>query len=221
MLADHEGEPIARWLNTLGIAGAVLRYRHAPRYQHPHPLADAARALRTLRARSAAWNLDPNRLGIMGSSAGGHLASTLCTHFDPGRPHADDPIERVSSRPDLAILLYPVITLTAPFCHEGSRQNLLGNDPPPALVNSLCNERQVTPATPPTFIFHTADDDGVPVQNSLMYATACRDARVNVELHVYSSGPHGVGLAADNPHLRTWPQLCAAWLRTRGFASST
>ena len=153
----------------------------------------------------------------MGFSAGGHLTSTAATHFDDGDVKAADPIERVSSRPDAAILCYPVITLTEPYLHRGSRDNLLGKTPDPALIELLSNEKQVTAKTPPTFLFHTADDSAVPVENSLMFAAACRKNKVPVELHVYESGRHGVGLAQDNPALKTWPEMLANWLRGRGF----
>src|SRR5581483_1143028 len=216
-LADHEGHAVAVWLNNLGVTAAVLKYRLGPKYNHPAMLSDAARAIRTLRARAAEWKLDPQRIGIMGFSAGGHLASTAATHFDDGNAQAEDPIERVSSRPDLAILCYPVITFTEPYLHRGSRDNLLGKNPDPALIELLSNEKQVTARTPPTFLFHTADDSGVPVENSLMFAEACRRNKVPVELHVYETGRHGVGLAQDNPVLKTWPEMLANWLRARGF----
>ncbi len=216
-LADHEGHAIAVWLNHLGITAAVLKYRLGPKYHHPAMLNDAARAIRTLRARAREWKLDPARIGIMGFSAGGHLTSTAATHFDDGDPTAADPIERVSSRPDAAILCYPVITLTEPYLHRGSRDNLLGKNPDSALIELLSNEKQVTAKTPPVFLFHTADDSAVPVENSLMFAAACRQNKVPVELHVYESGRHGVGLAQDNPALKSWPDMLANWLRGHGF----
>jgi acetyl esterase/lipase len=216
-LAPHEGEPVARWLNTLGVTGIVLKYRIAPRYHHPAMMQDAARAIRTVRANAAEWHLDPKRIGILGFSAGGHLASTAATHFDAGAPDASDPVERVSSRPDVAILVYPVITMTDPFAHAGSRRNLLGDSPPQDLIALLSNEKQVTAQTPPTFLMHTADDDGVPMENSLLFAMACRKARVPVEVHIYEHGAHGVGLGGSDPVLSTWPATCAAWLKARGF----
>jgi acetyl esterase/lipase len=221
VLADHEGHTVAQWLNSLGITAAVLKYRLGPKYHHPAMLNDAARAIRTLRARAAEWKLDPNRIGIMGFSAGGHLASTAATHFDDGNAQSSDPIERVSSRPDVAILCYAVITLTEPYLHKGSRTNLLGQNPDPELIELLSNEKQVTPKTPPTFLFHTADDAGVPVENTLMFAAACRKNKVPVELHVYETGRHGVGLAQDIPALKSWPQMLADWLRGRGFLNQT
>jgi len=178
---------------------------------------DAARAIRTLRTRAREWNLDPNRVGIMGFSAGGHLASTIATHFDDGNPGDDDPVERSGSRPDLAILCYPVISMMEPYGHRGSRENLLGKEPAASLLELLSNEKQVTPRTPPIFLFHTADDPGVPVQNSLSFAEACRRNNVPVELHVFESGRHGVGLALDHPVLKSWTDLLASWLRSRKF----
>ncbi len=213
---DHEGEQIAQWLNKNGLAAFVLKYRLSP-YRHPVPLNDAKRAMRLIRANATAWNMDPARLGIMGFSAGGHLASTVSTHFDPGDASAKDAVDRLSSRPDFAILCYPVITFEPPYAHMGSRNNLLGENAPEELVKSLSNHTQVTGQTPPTFLFHTADDPGVPVQNSLLYFSALREHDVPAELHVYEHGRHGVGLAPDLPELATWPGLCITWLRVRGI----
>ncbi|MGQ9590595.1 MAG: alpha-L-fucosidase [Planctomycetota bacterium] len=215
-LAAHEGAPVAEWLNSLGVAGFVLRYRHAPRYRHPAPLEDAARAIRTVRARAEEWKLRPDRIGILGFSAGGHLASTAATHFDAGKPDAADPIERVSSRPDAAILIYPVITMRR-ATHGGSRRNLLGEDPPEELVALLSNDQRVTSETPPSFLVHTADDAVVPCENSLLYAAGCRKAGVPHELHLFERGPHGFGLGRGDPALSTWPELCRRWLAARGF----
>lgn len=218
-LAAHEGEPVARWLNVLGITGVVLRYRLGPRYRHPTMHDDAARAMRLLRAHAPRWRLDPRRIGILGFSAGGHLASTVATRFDDGKPGADDPIERESSRPDLAILLYPVITLGGHYAHEGSRTNLLGERPAEDLVRALSSETQVTARTPPTFLLHTNEDRGVPAENSLLFALALRHAGVPVELHLYERGAHGFGMGANDPVLSGWPAQCAAWLGGRGFLS--
>lgn len=216
-LADHEGAPVARWLNTLGITGLLLHYRLGPRHRHPAMLHDAARAVRTARAHSQEWGIDPARVGILGFSAGGHLASTLATHFDAGSPNVADPVERVSSRPDLAVLVYPVISLHGPYAHSGSRENLLGPAPAADLLMLLSNALHVTPETPPCFLVHTADDASVPAENSLLFALALRAVGVPVELHLYASGPHGFGLAPDDPVLGTWPARCADWLRGRGF----
>lgn len=213
LAADHEGKQVAEWLNSLGVSAFVLQYRLGPRYRHPAPLQDAQRAIRLVRERAAAWSIDPRRVGILGFSAGGHLASTAATRFNDGRPEAEDAVERQGSRPDFAILAYPVISLADPLAHAGSRSNLLGDTPDPALVAALSNERQVTATTPPTFLFHTADDGTVPVGNSLAFFEALRRASVPAELHVFTHGRHGVGLAPDDPALSQWPRLCEAWLR--------
>jgi acetyl esterase/lipase len=220
-LAPHEGADYARFLNESGIAGFVLKYRlGSDGYHHPAMLQDAARALRTVRARAGEWKLDPQRIGIMGSSAGGHLASTLLTHFDSGKPGAADPIERQSSRPDLGILCYAVISL-GEFGHAGSRNNLLGSNPSPELVRELSNELHVTKDTPPCFIWHTYEDNGVRVENSLQFAEALRRAGVPFDLHIYQKGPHGLGLGTRdwNPEKRhPWTRDCIYWLQVQGFA---
>lgn len=217
LAVDHEGRQIAEWLNGAGISAFVLRYRHAPKYRHPTPLGDVSRAVRTVRSRAGEWGHDPNRIGVIGFSAGGHLTSTIGTHFDAGQPDATDPVERVSSRPDAIILGYPVISLVEPFTHAGSRKNLLGDSPPAELVESLSNERQVTAQTSPAFLFSSGDDAVVPVENSLAFYASCRRAGVPAELHVYQHGPHGFGLGGDDPILSTWPDHALAWLRVVGI----
>jgi len=218
MLAvNHEGRQIAEWLNARGIAAFVLKYRIAPRYRHPAPLLDAQRAIRTVRSRSAEFQIRPDRIGIWGFSAGGHLASTAGTHFDGGDPGAADPIDRASSRPDFLILAYPVISLTTPYTHRGSLKNLLGPDPDPKLVESLSNDLRVTPQTPPAFLFHTTADSGVPPENSILFYLALRKAGVPAEMHIYERGPHGVGLAPKDPVLSTWAERLEGWLRVRGL----
>jgi acetyl esterase/lipase len=217
LAVDHEGRQPAQFLNSLGVAAVVLHYRIAPRYHHPAPIQDAHRALRIVRARAKEWNLDPNRIGVWGFSAGGHLASTAATHFDPGKPDADDPIERVGCRPDFAILSYPVITMKPPYTHLGSRNNLLGPNPAPELVESYSNEEQVRPDTPPTFLFHTSDDKAVPSENSTRFYEALQKAKIPAELHIYEKGRHGVGLAANDPVLSSWPDRLVIWLRQRGI----
>ena len=216
-LAAHEGKPIAEWLNTLGVTGIVLKYRLGPKYHHPVMQKDVGRAIRLARANAGDWKLDPKRIGVLGFSAGGHLASTAATHFDEGNAAATDPIDRDSSRPDAAVLVYPVITMTEPYTHRGSRQNLLGNNPTPDLVELMSNEKQVTEKTPPCFLVHTTDDAVVPVENSLLFALACRAKHVPVELHVFEHGPHGFGLGTGDPALGEWPTLCAKWLDRHGF----
>ncbi|MFO1477399.1 MAG: alpha/beta hydrolase [Verrucomicrobiota bacterium] len=221
-LAPHEGEGYARWLAAHGVTAFVLKYRLAPAYHHPAMIQDASRAIRTVRARAAEWNLDPHRIGIMGSSAGGHLASTAVTHFDSGNPGATDPVERVSSRPDVGILCYAVITM-GPFTHEGSRRNLIGTNAPPELAWLLSNELQVTPQTPPCFLWHTWEDKAVPVENSLQFAEALRKAGVPFDLHIYQKGGHGMGLGAhragpdQGEALHPWAADCLFWLQAQGF----
>src|SRR5260221_10064985 len=212
---DHEGKQIAEFLNSLGVSAFMLKYRLAPRYKHPAPLQDAQRAIRTVRARAADWKIDPKRVGIMGFSAGGHLTSTAATHFDDGKPDAHDAIEKVSCRPDFAVLCYPVISLTTAYTHVGSKNNLLGNDPDPKLAESLSNDLQVTSATPPTFLFHTNADSGVVPENSVLFYLALRKAKVPAELHIYEKGPHGVGLAQKGPILATWAGRRADGMRGR------
>jgi acetyl esterase/lipase len=222
-LAPHEGVDYARFLNDHGIAGLVLKYRLGPGgYKHPSMLQDAARALRTVRAKADEWKLDQKRIGIMGSSAGGHLASTLLTHFDAGKPDDADPIERQSSRPDLGILCYAVITMDQ-FTHQGSKNNLLGKDPLPELVRELSNELHVTKETPPCFIWHTVEDQGVPVENSLQFAAALRKNGVPFDLHIYEKGQHGIGLGSrpyGGGDRHPWTRDCVFWLKNHGWAKS-
>jgi acetyl esterase/lipase len=213
---SYEGMDVGAWMAKRGVAGFVLKYRVAP-YKHPIPLQDAQRALRTVRARAKEFGVDPTRVGILGFSAGGHLASTAATHFDDGKADAADPIDRAGCRPDFAILCYPVITLKPPYAHMGSRYNLLGKDADEKLVESLCNDEQVTDKTPPTFLFHTADDNVVPVENSLLFFEALHKAKVPAELHVYEHGRHGVGLAPNEPALSSWPDLLETWMKAHGW----
>lgn len=214
-LAAHEGKDYALWLAEHGVTGFVLKYRLGSHgYRHPRMLEDAARAVRTVRAGAEKWKIDPKRIGIMGSSAGGHLASTLLTHFDAGNPNASDDIEKQSSRPDLGILCYAVITL-GEKTHQGSKKNLLGENPPADLVKLLSNEQQVTKDTPPTFLWHTAEDTAVPAENSMMFATALQQNHVPYELHIYEKGRHGIGLANGHP----WTIECLRWLNTRNFTN--
>ena len=216
---DKEGYAVAKWLNSLGVSAFVLKYRLGPRYHHPIELHDAQRAIRMVRSRAAEYGLQAARLGIMGFSAGGHLASTAGTHFDDGDASAADPIDRMSSRPDFMVLCYPVITF-GQFAHVGSRRNLLGDNPDPKLVENLSNELQVTKDTPPTFLFQTTTDATVPVENSVLFYLALRKAGVPAEMHIYERGPHGVGLAQNDPVLSTWPARLADWLRIHGWLTA-
>ncbi len=217
---DHEGHQIAQWLNSFGVAGFILQYRHrnsGAGYGHPAPLQDAQRAIRIVRTRANEWNVDPDRIGILGFSAGGHLASCAGTHFQNRYSDARDSIDKVSCRPDFMVLIYPVISFTEWCTHKGSRRNLLGNDPAKELVENLSNERQVTPNTPPTFLIHGNDDKGVPPENSILFYLALRKAKVPAEMHIYESGRHGFGLGKDYGAVSSWPVRCADWMRGRGL----
>jgi acetyl esterase/lipase len=217
---DHEGKQVAEWLNSHGITGVILKYRLGSKYGHPIPLGDAQRAIRSMRADAAALKIDPNRIGILGFSAGGHLASTAGTHFDAGDKNAEDPIDRVSCRPDFMVLLYPVITFSDPFTHKGSRNNLLGKEPDPKLIELLSNEKQVTRDTPPTFLAHTNEDSGVRPENSVLFYLALKKNNVPAELHIYEKGPHGLGLGRKDTPFASWPDRCIAWLNGRGLLES-
>jgi len=218
MLAPHEGETYAHWLASQGIHGWVLQYRLGPDgYRHPTMLRDAARAVRTIRHLARKGGLDPARIGVMGSSAGGHLVATILTKFDAGRPDAKDPVERESSRPDLGILCYPVITMKAPHTHTGSCANLLGTEPSSRQINALSAELHVKPDTPPAFIWHTVADEAVPVENALLFAQALRRAKVPFALSLYENGVHGLGLGAPGAPAPPWAADCLFWLRGRGF----
>jgi acetyl esterase/lipase len=214
---NNEGRAPANFLNALGIAAFVLRYRLGPQYHHPIELGDAQRAIRTIRARAAEWHIAPDRIGMIGFSAGGHLTSSASTHFDAGKADAADPIDRVSSRPDFAILGYPVISFVEPWTHKGSKTNLLGEAPDPALARSLSSETQVTRETPPTFIYQTNADTTTPAENAVAYYLALRKAGVPAEMHIFKDGPHGTGLGMQDPALAEWPRLLANWLRASGF----
>lgn len=219
-LAQHEGHDYAEFLRGQGIACFVLRYRLGSHgYRHPVMLGDAARAVRVVRHRASEWNVDVKKIGIMGSSAGGHLVSTLLTHFDGGDEGAADPVDRVSSRPSLGVLCYPVISLGR-YTHEGSKRNLLGPDPKPELVEFLSSEKQVKKDSPPAFVWHTWEDQAVPVENALMFAQGMREAGVKFDLHIYEAGRHGIGLATrppafENPH--PWVADLVFWLKGQGF----
>lgn len=218
---DHEGKQIAQWFNSLGIHAFILQYRlgkdDGSGYKHPDMLNDAQRGMRMIRANAAAWGVDPNRIAVMGFSAGGHLASTLGTHFDRGNKNARNLIDQMSCRPDLMILCYPVISLNQPWTHIGSRNHLLGPNPDPTLVASLSNETQVTADTPPTFLFHTDADTGVPAENSVYFYLALRKAGVPAEMHIYQPGRHGVGFAPQDAVLSTWKERLRDWLMENGF----
>ena len=212
-----EGSDVANWLAGAGVTTFVVRYRLGPKYRHPTMLGDAQRAIRTVRARAAEWNVDPRRLGVIGFSAGGHLASTAGTHFDAGNASSTDPIERASARPDFLLLLYPVITMRDSLTHGGSKRNLIGTDAASELVRLMSNETQVTRETPPTFLVHSTDDKAVPVENSLLFYEALKRNSVPAEMHVFEHGGHGFGLAPRDPVLSAWTTMCEAWMRRHGW----
>ena len=217
LASNHEGRQLANVFNGMGVTAFVLKYRLGPRYHHPIELGDAQRAIRWVRAHAQQYGYQPDRVGMMGFSAGGHLASTAATHFDGGKSDAADPIDRVSCRPDFLILGYPVITLLPPYAHEGSVANLLGPDVSTALRKQLSNELNVTPQTPPTFLLSTTADTAVPPENTVEFYLALRKAGVPAEMHVFERGPHGVGLDLEDPVLGMWPTLLTNWLRQRGL----
>jgi acetyl esterase/lipase len=214
---DHDGRQVAEWLNTLGIAAFVLKYRVAPAYRYPVPLLDAQRALRYVRSNAALYNVAANEIGIMGFSAGGHLAAMVATHFDAGKAVPSDRIDRVSSRPDFLILAYPMISCTEAFRFAASCTNLLGSHADANAAGAVSPEKQVTPNTPPTFLFHTYDDPTVSVENTLAFFAALHRAGVPAELHIFDHGAHGVGLAQDDAVLSSWPKLLENWFRQRGL----
>jgi acetyl esterase/lipase len=212
LASDHEGRQFGEWLNSLGVSAFVLQYRLGPRYRHPAPLQDVLRAIRLVRSRAAELGVKPDRIGVMGFSAGGHLASSAATLFDLPDGKAKDGLEAISSRPDFAILGYPVIVFGADVTHKGSEQHLLGDTPAADLVTRLSTDRQVTAKTPPTFLFHTNEDAGVPPQNSIAFYLALKNAGVPAELHIYEKGPHGYGLGLKDPVLKSWPERLTSCL---------
>lgn len=214
---DIEGTEIAKFLNTKGIAGFVLKYRmpgaESVVVRNEAPLQDAKRAIRMVRANSGEWNLSDNKIGVMGFSAGGHLASTLGTHFNTDDTFEKDSIDSLNARPDFMILVYPVITMKDPHTHQGSKNNLLGENPDEELVEYYSNETQITPDTPPTFLVHATDDDGVPVENSLMFYRALKENGVSAEMHIYPEGGHGFNLGLGRGHLEGWTDRLYDWLQ--------
>ncbi len=216
----HEGVEMAEWANQMGLAAIICDYRHRGKgYGHPAPLQDAQRAIRTVRAKAAEWNIDTTRVGILGFSAGGHLVSTVLTRFDAGDSQSADAIERQSSRPDYGILAYPVILFGQPATHKGSEKNLLGESPDPKLIASFQSDLNVTKETPPTFLFHTLEDKAVPPQNSVAFYSAMIRNGVAGELHVFEKGAHGLGLAKKTPGTSEWPNACRRWLEAKQFVT--
>lgn len=219
---DWEGTEVARWFSSFGVAAFVLRYRlpqwEADSCRHRVALDDAQRAIRLIRSRAADWGVDSGRLGIMGFSAGGHLASTAGTRFNPGIALSSDPLERLSCRPDFMILMYPVISMDSTFAHMGSRRNLIGNHPSDAMIRSYSSELQVTAQTPPTLLVHASDDEGVPPENSIRFYQALLRHRVPASLLLYPSGGHGFSFALDKQGtVRDWPSDCRRWMQEMGY----
>ena len=217
LYGPKEMEPVARWLNGLGISAFLLRYPVGEDLKYT-PLRHAARAMRFVRYHAVEWSIRPDKIGILGFSAGGHVASTLGTHFDSGRADADDPVERVGSRPDALVLAYSVITM-GEHAHKVCRRNLLGIEPSEELVKEFSNELHVTPETPPTFLWHSAGDKSVPVMNSFLFAEALSRAKVPFEFHVFPADLHGGALGEGIPYMDRWPRLCGEWLKNQGFCS--
>lgn len=222
-LAGHEGEGYAKWLAENGVSAFVLKYRLGSKgYRHPVMLQDVSRAIRLVRSRAVEWKLDPQRIGVMGSSAGGHLASTAVTHFEAGQAEVSDAVDRLSSRPDFGVLCYAVISMEEGVTHGGSKANLLGKTPDPQLVEWLSNEKQVTKQTPPCFVWSTGEDKAVSVVNSLQFVLALQKQGVAYDFHVYQKGPHGIGLSegrngvpANDVH--PWGKDLLFWLRQNGW----
>ena len=214
--ADHEGMPIAKWLNSIGISAFVLDYRVYP-YLNPCPLLDLQRAIRYVRFNHKEFNINPDKIGVLGFSAGGHLASSSCVHFDLGKDgDGIDEIDKISCRPDIGILCYPVITMGS-YTHEGSKNSLLGENPSQELIDYMSSEKQVKSNTPPAFLWHTAPDDLVPFKNSLLYAEALQKNNIDVEMHIFPKGGHGLGLADSLPYVKRWTKLCENWLKEEKF----
>jgi acetyl esterase/lipase len=214
---ENEGASPARWLNSLGVSAFVLKYRLAE-YGHPAPLRDVLRAVRLVRARAAEFHLQPDRIGVMGFSAGGHLASCAGTLYDAPEGRTGAALDAGSARPDFLVLLYPVITMKDPYVHAGSRRNLLGPQPTAEQIAHLSTDQQVTKDTPPVFLVQTAEDKSVPVENSLLFYQALRRAGVTgIEMHLFEKGPHGFGLKPGFGATSGWPKLCEQWLRLHGW----
>ena len=216
--AEHEGGVIARRFNEDGFHAFVVHYRVAP-HRHPAPLFDVARAIRIIRHNAEEWKVEPSKIAVCGFSAGGHLTASLGVHFDEAPVEGSTPDKlpsTLSGRPDALILCYPVISSSA-FAHQGSFENLLGAESSPGLRQKMSLELQVTPETPPAFLWHTFDDAAVPVENSLLFAQALRGQSIPFEMHIYPTGRHGLGLAEEDAHVATWIPLCCEWLRSMGW----
>jgi acetyl esterase/lipase len=215
---SHEGYAIARWLNENGIAGIILKYRLPSdmimKDKSIGPLQDAQEAMRTIRRNAASWNINPKKIGVIGFSAGGHLASTLSTHYSE---KVYDSKDTISARPDFSLLIYPVITFDVSFTHAGTRRNLIGENPTEEAIKHFSNELQITEKTPPAFLVHSGDDKAVPVKNSIIYYQGLQKYNIPSELHVFQKGGHGFGLSVDNGTQSAWPGLCISWLKSAGI----
>ncbi|WP_426171582.1 alpha/beta hydrolase [Pseudoduganella sp. R-34] len=210
----REGQQYAQWLSSLGITAFVLKYRLAD-YGHPAPLQDVLRAIRLVRSQAAKYGIAPDRIGVMGSSAGGHLAASASTLFNHPTGRAGGPLDAVSARPDFAILMYPVITMEAPAVHAGSRDALLGSKPSAAMVQLTSVEKQVSAATPPTLLIHSQDDGLVPADNSILYFQALTRAKVPAEMFIFEHGGHGMAMRTGNGTATNWTRRAEEWLRDR------
>ena len=216
---DHEGKQIAEWFNSFGVTAVILDYRHRGKgYGHPNPMLDVQRAIRIVRDKAPEWKINPAKIGVIGFSAGGHLASTAAVHFEDHKNPADN-IDKISCRPDFAILCYPVILFDTSKhdTHRGSMQNLIGSDAPLELIEYYSTKKQVTDKTPPTFLFSTYEDTGVPPENSIEFYLALRKHKIPAELHIYQKGQHGLGLAKGTAGTEIWSELCRVWLKNNGF----
>lgn len=219
MATAREGDQYANWLGTLGVTAFVLKYR-MQEYGHPAPLQDVLRAVRTLRSRAAEFGIRPDRIGVMGSSAGGHLAASAGTLFDNPLGRTGAPLDSVSARPDFLMLMYPVITMQDPAAHAGSRKSLLGASPSAESLALMSLDKQVTPATPPTLLIHTQEDTAVPVENSILFYQALTKAKVPAEMYLFEHGGHGMGMREGLGTSSLWPRRAEEWLRDRGLLTA-
>jgi len=214
---DKEGTRIAEWLNLQGITAFVLTYRLAPRYHYPAPIEDGQRAVRWVRAHAREYGVSPNRIGVWGFSAGGHLVGMLGTHFDAGNPTAADAVDRVSDRPDFAISSYGGLTLEKGVAKPGAMGPLMGENPSAAEVDDLSPDKHVSKDTPPYFLYATTTDQSVPVLSTVVFFTALQRAGVSAEMHIFEQGPHGTALAEKYPALSVWPGMLVNWMRLHGW----
>jgi acetyl esterase/lipase len=216
LAADHEGRAVAEWLNSIGVSAFVLKYR-LKEYGHPAPLRDVLRAVRLLRRDAARWGIAPDRIGVLGFSAGGHLAASAGTLFDDPDGRTGATLDAVSARPDFLVLVYPVIRLIGPAAHTGSGKSLLGENATPEMLERYSLDTRVTKDTPPAFLVHGGTDTAVPAENSVLFYLALRRAGVPAEMHLYREGAHGIGLRPGNGPISDWPKRCAEWMAAKGL----